>query len=103
MDTEKEKWKDEVLNSLEGRQAAEPNPYLFTRVAQRIRDLRAPEAEGQPGRFSASLAVAFLALILIVNVVAIRKSVSGGASQVRANDSEAYSAVFADHLNPYEE
>lgn len=33
---EKEKWKDEVLNSLHGLQPAEPNAFLFTRIEARL-------------------------------------------------------------------
>jgi len=36
MKQDKEQWKDTILNSLEGLQKAEPNPFLFTRIQEKI-------------------------------------------------------------------
>lgn len=35
---DKEKWKDDVLNSVKGLKRAEPNPFLFTRIKQRLQE-----------------------------------------------------------------
>jgi hypothetical protein len=35
---DKEQWKDEVLASVKGLKRAEPNPFLFTRIKQRLRE-----------------------------------------------------------------
>jgi len=33
---EKEQWKDEVMNSLQGMKQAEPNAFLFTRIEAKL-------------------------------------------------------------------
>jgi hypothetical protein len=35
---DKEQWQDEVLASVHGLQRAEPSPFLFTRIQQRLRE-----------------------------------------------------------------
>ena len=66
---EKEKWIDEVENSFRGMRKAEPNPFLFTRIEQRIR--AAGERVSAP---KISLAFASLALLLMLNVLVITRS-----------------------------
>ncbi|MEZ4888238.1 MAG: hypothetical protein R3E32_26145 [Chitinophagales bacterium] len=69
MSKEKEKWKDAVLNSLEGIKRAEPNAVLFEKITQRI------ERNGSPSQIvpmnRVKMAAAAAILLLALNVFSI--------------------------------
>lgn len=60
-----EQWKDEILDSLRGAKRAEPNPFLFTRIANRIESIKQPIGIS-PGQIR--LAVSLCLLLVMVNV-----------------------------------
>jgi hypothetical protein len=62
---EKEKWKDEVLNSLHGMQPAEPNAFLFTRIEAKLE-----EATGL-SKLQVRLAGVLMMVLLAINVWAV--------------------------------
>jgi hypothetical protein len=39
---DKERWKDDVLDSVKGIKPVEPNPFLFTRIKQRLQEGQSP-------------------------------------------------------------
>lgn len=68
---EKEQWKDDILRSIEGAKRAEPGPFLFDNIREKI---------GSAGRMQVvrrpylALAAACLALLLAANIRAMRQS-----------------------------
>ena len=77
MDNDQEKWKDEVLASLQGSKRAEPDEALFARIEQ---ELAAEEVRVIPMTFLRVAAVAAV-LILGLNIL--------GLLQVSQNQSLA--------------
>jgi hypothetical protein len=78
---EKEKWIDEVMSSLQGAQRAEPNPFLFTRIEER---LKSKVAAWVPVP-KLSLVLSGIALLCALNFFALKFSATkntkaGGAS-----------------------
>lgn len=61
-DMEKEKWTDDVLNSLTGIRQAEPNPFLLTRIEGRL------QAKTGMSKFQVRLAAVGLGILLLSNV-----------------------------------
>jgi hypothetical protein len=70
MEPEKEKWIREVMGSLDNAQRAEPNPFLFTRIEQRLQSAR-------PAAYVSTrmvwLAATSFVLLLFLNVQLIRR------------------------------
>jgi len=68
---DKNKWVDEVINSLDGAERAEPNTALFEKIA---RGLSEPITIGRviPLR-TVSLAAACILLLLLLNVLLLNK------------------------------
>jgi hypothetical protein len=74
MNSNKEIWKDEVINSLNGLQSAEPSPFFVPKTIQRIRDFKndlSPEI-----RFRFNVAALTLSFLLIINILVLFKSQS---------------------------
>ena len=67
---EKEQWKDEVLNSLQGIDRTEPNMFLFTRIEARLH-----QASGL-SKLHVRLAGACMILLLVLNVWMVGTSTS---------------------------
>ena len=61
-DMEKEKWTDDVLNSLTGIRQAEPNPFLLTRIEGRLQE------DIGLSKKDIRLAVASFAILLLLNI-----------------------------------
>ncbi|HZY82981.1 MAG TPA: hypothetical protein VFE50_25855 [Cyclobacteriaceae bacterium] len=57
---DKEKWKDDVLNSLQGIKRAEPNPFLFTRIEAVVSRVR----EVTPNQWRVVIAVGLILLFI---------------------------------------
>ncbi len=87
---EKEQWKDEVMSSLRGIKRAEANPFLFTRIEERI---KSPSAFF-PGAFitlpKLSLVFAGIALLGALNVFVLN-NLSSNKSGNGTNVQSAYS------------
>jgi hypothetical protein len=75
----KEKWINEVENSLNGLKAAEVNPYLFSKITSRL----SSKIEVAPAKLIWGGAMAFL-ILLFINIVALKISSSRG----QKNNSE---------------
>jgi hypothetical protein len=74
MNSNKEIWKDEVINSLNDLQSAEPSPFFVPKTIQRIRDFKndlSPEI-----RFRFNVAALTLSFLLIINILVLFKSQS---------------------------
>jgi hypothetical protein len=71
---DKEKWKEEVMSSLLGIKRAEPNPFLFTRIEERIE-----KKYGKLAVWKVRLAVAAMLVLLVVNSVILLREPKQGA------------------------
>jgi hypothetical protein len=69
----KEKWINEVENSLNGLKAAEVNPYLFSKITSRL----SSKIEVAPTKLIWGGAMAFL-ILLFINILALKFSSSRG-------------------------
>jgi hypothetical protein len=69
-----EKWKEEVMSSLLGIKRAEPNPFLFTRIEERIE-----KKYGKLAVWKVRLAVAAMLVLLVVNSVILLREPKQGA------------------------
>ena len=83
----KEKWINEVENSLNGLHPTEVNPYLFSKITSRIN----AKVETAPSKLVWGGAMAFL-ILLFINIVAIK--VSSGAGQKNNSDLEKLEKQF---------
>lgn len=83
---EKEKWKDEVLNSIEGIRRAEPDPRLY----EGIRANLAKSAQLVPRPWISFVAASF-ALLIFANVYAL--------TQQKNEPNTATSVYQLDHTN----
>ncbi|MCW3102804.1 MAG: hypothetical protein JWO09_1244 [Bacteroidetes bacterium] len=78
-----EKRIDEVMSSLDGIRQAEPNPFLYTRIMNKV---EAAKGEYTPARI-VWLAAASFALLVLLNLTAIRgitKKESAGNSDFKS-------------------
>jgi hypothetical protein len=64
MKPNKEKWINKVLESSKEIQRAEANPFLFTRINEKIKEHEAPNGQIVPAKQAWILAVSFLILII---------------------------------------
>ena len=92
---EKENWKNDVLRSLEGARRAEPGPWVYTRIRERIGQTAPVRAMRPVHPLYVALAAASLALLLTANVLALRQQ-----SQV-SNNPTVYQVDSA-NFNVYE-
>jgi len=91
MDTKKGKWIREVMGSLDNAQRAEPNPFLFTRIEQRLQSAR--PAAYVSTRMVWLMAASFV-LLAFLNAQLIRQRQS-------TPDNGSLNAVVSDmHLYP---
>jgi hypothetical protein len=81
----------ETLDSLDGIRRAEANPYLYTRIEQRIRNRYEPS---YPGKLMPVLAMA-LVLFISLNVLSYLK-VDTGSTSVKApgNGIESFATEY---------
>lgn len=70
---EKEKWKDDVLNSLAGVQRAEPGPFLFTRIEASL------QAKTGLSKMQVRLAGVAMVLLIVLNVWVVTSRGSANA------------------------
>lgn len=83
----KEKWINDVENSLNGLKPAEVNPYLFSKINSRIN----AKNEVAPSKLVWGGALAFL-LLLFINIVAIK--ISSGSGQKNNSDLQNLEKQF---------
>ncbi|MEM8889579.1 MAG: hypothetical protein AAGD28_16510 [Bacteroidota bacterium] len=104
MDPKKEQWLNEVMNSLDGKSPAEPNPFLFAKIKRKIESPDASAEQVFIGKRALLLAFAALALLLSLNILAISElNQQEGTSIAESMSQEdySYSVVFQDNLNIY--
>jgi hypothetical protein len=79
----KEKWKDDILNSLQGMERAEPNPFLYTRIEARL------QADTGLSKLQIRLAGALMIALLMVNVW-----IAGTADSSQRNNTQAITTSY---------
>ena len=95
MDNQIEKWRTEVLESMGGMERAQPNPFLFAKIKERIQT--ATGITVKPAYLR--LAFASLALLFVLNVSAIVKT-SLGSNKAIVEDYTAQ--AFSQSYNLYD-
>ncbi|MGF7217965.1 hypothetical protein GGR92_004142 [Spirosoma lacussanchae] len=93
MEPEKEKWIDDVLSSADGLQRAEPGPFLFASIRNRLTDRAVPVR--LPMR-TVWLAAASFGLLVVLNW----QAASGRFASAPANASELNTVVTDLNLYP---
>lgn len=83
----KEKWINEVENSLNGLGQAEVNPYLFSKITSRLN----AKTEVAPSKLIWGGTMAFL-ILLFINIVAIK--LSSGSGQKNNSDVQKLEKQF---------
>jgi hypothetical protein len=83
----KEKWINEVENSLNRLGQAEVNPYLFSKIISRLNE----KTEVAPAKLIWGGAMAFL-ILLFINIIAIK--VSSGSTQKNNSDVQKLEKQF---------
>lgn len=73
---EADKWINEIFNSVEGMQKAEPSPYLYSKIQTR---LKSTLEEKIPIR-RAFLSMTSLAILLVINVLFVKPGVKNTES-----------------------
>jgi len=81
---EKDKWKDDLLESIRGIKRAEPNPFLFTRIEANL----TAEITERTFTFRVKLAGGLCALVLIANTMILLNDTRAGVSKSQAINSE---------------
>lgn len=105
MDPKKEQWKEEVLNSLDQLQAAEPNPFLLAKIKQKISEQGVETSPRMISKPILTMAFAAIVFLISLNFFAIsRISDQSAVSTNTTTESElSYSIVSHDYLNIYED
>ena len=95
MDMNKEKWINEVMNSLADIKSAEANPFLYNKI---LNKLGSEEVEYAPMKL-VWLAAASFALLAILNFQVLKKtSVSNNRTEVQ-EIATAYNLVNTNSIN----
>jgi hypothetical protein len=101
-------WTNKAINSLDDSTRATPRPYLLTRINERLKQSKSSIWE-RAGWFIGKPAVAFsgLALLIIINVLAIVNSTTGATDylpeqsvQLTTDDFSNTIATIYDIENP---
>lgn len=96
MDMNKEKWINEVMNSLDDVKSAEANPFLYNKILNKI---DSGEVEYAPKKLI-WLAAASFALLVVLNFQAIKKSASGSNNRTEVQEiASAYNLVNTNSIN----
>jgi hypothetical protein len=100
MNTQMDKWKEEVLQSIGGMHRAEPNPFLLAKIKARI-NTRENDAVPVFQPAFMRLAVTCLALLIVVNVTVMIRSNHVGRAEREMDYS--YGSGLSQTFNLYEE
>jgi hypothetical protein len=88
MSMDKEKWKDEVMGSLDGMQRVGPGPFLYTRILGKLEAGLVENTRLLPAKQAWAL-LAGMALLIALNVTALKtgshNTDTGGAGQGMTN------------------
>jgi NAD dependent epimerase/dehydratase family enzyme len=91
MDSSEKKWIDAILNSTNGMNRAEPNPFLFAKIQRRLANESRPAVTRVPARTVWLVAGSF-AFLVILNTQLIRQRLA----QPQTESTTELSAVVAD-------
>lgn len=92
----KEKWINEVMNSLDDVKSAEANPFLYNKI---LNKLGSGEMEYAPMKL-VWLAAASFALLAVLNFQAIKKTGSGSNNRTEVQEiASAYNLVNTNSIN----
>ena len=96
MDMKHEKRINEVMDSLDGIQSAEVNPFLYNRILNKIQEVK---PESTPAKLVWLTAASF-ALLAVLNIQAIRINISGKekTSEIRELAS-GYQLINSNSIN----
>lgn len=101
---QKEQWINEVLESTQGMQKAEPGPFLFEKVTARIEKSKLVPIENENTSYFKWRFLIAACIIIVVNVFAIRSYLNNGtsptASEIQNTGSSAennynYSTIYS--------
>ena len=96
MDMNKEKWINEVMNSLDDVKSAEINPFLYNKI---LNKLGSGEIEYAPMKL-VWLAAASFALLAVLNFQAMKKTGSGSNNRTEVQEiASAYNLVNTNSIN----
>ena len=95
MNMNKEKWIDDVINSLDGVQPAEANPYVYTKILSKI---NTAAAEYAPAKLVWLAAASFI-LLLLLNFQVIR-AVSSSSKNTKTEMQEHGAGYQLLNTNP---
>lgn len=95
MDMNKEKWINEVMNSLDDVKSAEANPFLYNKI---LNKLGSGEMEYAPMKL-VWLAAASFALLAVLNFQVMKKT-SGSSNRTEVQEiASAYNLVNTNSIN----
>ena len=95
MDMNKEKWINEVMNSLDDVKSAEANPFLYNKI---LNKLGSGEVEYAPMKL-VWLAAASFALLAVLNFQAMKKSAGSNNRTEVQEIANAYHLVNTNSIN----
>ncbi len=93
----KEKWKDEVLNSLEGINRAEPDPELYAGIQAKLGQMQESKRVQLVPRPYFSIIAASFALLIFANVYALTRQ----KSNVQTTDTSSVYQLDNGNFNLY--
>ncbi len=96
---EREAWKDEVLESLQGLEPFRPDPFLFTRIQSRISSSDRPAALVARIPLGASLVGLFL--LAALNVAVIVQAGPGIDANASPDTGDAYEQTLTSDFGLY--
>ena len=104
MDPKKEQWKEEILNSLENMQPADPNPFLFAKIQHKLEEQGRQASQTFISKPLMTLAFTAIVFLISLNFFAISQLNNQDYSSTHTVESESsYSIVAQDYLNIYED
>lgn len=104
MDPKKEQWKEEILDSLENIQPAEPNPFLFAKIQRKLDEQRKAKSPTFISKPILTLAFTAIAFLISLNFFAISQLNNQDYDSVTSTENESsYAIVSQDYLNLYED
>ena len=99
MDMNKEKWINDVMNSLDDVKSAEASPFLYNKILNKIGSGEIEYAPKTPIAIGVVwLAAASFALLAVLNFQAMKKTGSGSRTEVQEIAS-AYNLVNTNSIN----
>jgi hypothetical protein len=89
-----EKLIQKTLEQFEQPETLPPNPYLYTRIRQRLEERR-----DNRGMLAANLKLALLAVLVVLNIVVAYRHFTGGEWHTRTESRQELIEILAGDLN----